>query len=273
LKTRIFLLFAVILGSVLACSKAAAQSSPTTKPVRQPPFIILKLDDMKGESPQWERTIQFLKDQHVKSCIGIICNSLEGDKASYFSWLKAIQATGLVEFWNHGLTHAQWQEGTANVQEFKGPPYEEQKEHIVHSQQLAKEKLGITLHSFGAPFNATDDNTLKALAEDPDIKVLLYGNAAKASETPNILVLDRTSMNIEYPVGVPNLERMQHDYETLAGTRDCFVLQGHPEHWDDAFFGEFVKMVEYLKAKGVTFTTPYEYYLSRRGGGSNDAAR
>ena len=46
--------------------------------------------------------------------------------------------------------------------------------------------------------------------------------------------------------------------------RDCFVLQGHPNQWDDARFAEFVKLVEYLQAQGVTFTTPYEYYLYKK---------
>jgi peptidoglycan/xylan/chitin deacetylase (PgdA/CDA1 family) len=247
-------------GALLAAPLPA--QAPTPPPTA--PFIILKLDDLSSPSPAWKRTVEFLREKNVKSSIGIVCQSLEADRPAYFEWIKGIQETGLVEFWNHGWDHKQWKEGDKDVTEFKGAPYEHQKEHFSRSQRLAKEKLGITFRTFGAPFNAVDDVALKVMAEDPDVKVFLYGRPEQAAAVPNVLVLERTAMNIENPLFVPNSKRVLEDYRRLAGTRDCFVLQGHPNNWDDARFAEFQKLVACLAEQGVAFTTPYEYYQWRQ---------
>ncbi len=256
-------LVVLFIASLLGNQVAFGQThDPTpTAPLARPIYIMLKLDDLRSNSPGWMRTVEFLKEKNVKSSIGIICNSLEGDHPAYFEWVKSVQATGLVEFWNHGYDHREWTEGTTKMQEFKGPTYEVQKEHLSKAQQLAKEKLGITFHTFGAPFNATDDTTVKVMSEDPDVKVFLYGKLKDMSELPHVMILDRTQMNIEKPLFVPNAWQVEHDYKILSKTRDNFVIQGHANQWDDARFEEFKKLVEYLLSQGVIFTTPYEYYL------------
>lgn len=253
-----------ILAIALGCTPPSARAQVPTAATRPAPRIILKLDDLTWDSPAWERTIGFLQEHQIKSGIGIICKSLEGNRNPYYSWLKGIQATGLVEFWNHGLTHKEWIEGGVTMQEFKGPAYEQQKAGFARAQQLAKEKLGITMHTFGPGYGGMDDSTFRVLNEDPDMKVLLYGTPAQAAKVPGILNLERTAMNIENPLFVPNAQRVEQDYQRLVGKGDCFVLQGHPNQWNEARFAEFEKLVLYLQAQGVTFTTPYEYYLSKQ---------
>lgn len=229
-------------------------------------YVILKLDDVTNGTPQWKRTLDYLKSRNVKSSAGIICNSLESGKQAYYDWLKEVQQSGLVEFWLHGYDHKQWKEDGKDVWEFSGPSLEQQKEHIAKSQQLARQILGAPFAVFGAPFNKTDAATVKALAADPDIKVVLFGNPKDAAELPNALILDRTEMNIEAPLFVPNSQKVKHDYEAMAGTRDCFVIQGHPNQWTDERFAEFQKLVEYLQSQGVVFTTPSEYLKTREPG-------
>jgi len=241
--------------TVCFTGKPLAQEAPA-------PFVILKLDDLGSVTPRWQKVVDHLKEKNVKASIGIVCNSLEGDKPSYYAWIKELHESRLVEFWNHGLTHREWQEGGVKMQEFKGTSYEQQKANFSRSQQLGVEKLGITFRTFGAPFNAIDENTLKVLREDPSMKVLLYGKPSQAASVPNLMILDRTTMNIESPIFQPNAEQVENDYRKLVGTRNCFVLQGHPNQWDDARFKEFVKLLDFLKEQGVTFTTPYEYYLA-----------
>lgn len=219
-------------------------------------YVILKLDDLTWPSPAWKRTLEHLQAKGVKSSVGVICNSLEKDRQPYYTWIKEIKATGLVEFWCHGLDHKQWKEGDTDFMEFKGPSYEQQKAHLVRCQQLALEKLGEPWRTFGAPFNAIDDNTLKALSEDPELKVFLYGKPADAAKTPNLLILDRSQMNIENPLFKPNAERLERDFKALAGKRDLFTIQGHPNNWDEPRFAEFVKLIDFLIQKNVIFTTP-----------------
>lgn len=266
--------FSRVLAGVVFCMALNAvglqgADSGARPAVRQgdAPFVILKLDDLTWRSPDWENTVTFLQSKNVKFSIGIICEKgLKGDRKSFYSWVRELNATGLVEFWNHGYDHKEFtNEQGEKVQEFRGTSYEHQKEHFSESQRLAKEKLGITFRTFGPPFNKMDENTLRVLREDPDVKVLLYGKPEQASAVPDIMILERTQMNIEHPLFLPNPDQIKKDYEKLYKTTDCFVLQGHPNNWGkDDRFERFKELVNYLIDQGVTFTTPYEYYLYRQ---------
>lgn len=261
-----FLPVALLISLVICFGPTApwvrAADSPVAETKATAPFIILKLDDLSSVTPAWQRVVAFLEGKNIKSSIGIIGNSLEGQKTPYYEWIKAIEAKGLVEFWNHGFDHKQWKDGAQDVYEFCGPTYEQQKEHFERTQQLAKDTVGLTLRTFGAPFNQTDAATEKVLAQSADTKVWLYGNPS--ADLSGILVLDRTPLNIENPTFVPNLERLKKDYQNRAKDRDVFVLQGHPNAWNEARFADFVKIIEYLQEQGATFTTPYDYYLYRQ---------
>lgn len=246
--------------SALACATVTkAEASDSSQ---KPPVVILKLDDLRKPDTKFRRILDFLESRNIKATAGIICNSLEGDNEAYFSWIKEKHSSGMVEFWLHGYNHKKWQDADGkDLMEFKRVPYEDQKETITKCQDLARAKLGFPFRTFGAPFNATDEETLKVLNEDPDIKVFLYGNPANASKAPGLMIQDRTAMNIENPIFVPNTDRLKHDFETLAPTREYFVIQGHPEQWDEERIAEFVRMIDYLCSQGVIFTTPYEYFL------------
>jgi peptidoglycan/xylan/chitin deacetylase (PgdA/CDA1 family) len=254
--------FLLAMGAV-AVFTALSVSSQASDMASCAPTVILKLDDLRRPSPAWKRTLEFLRSRNIKSSVGIICDSLEAGQPYEYNWFKEIAQTGLVEFWNHGWDHKQWKENGQDVMEFKGTPYAQQKEHLLRSQQLAKEKLGITFRTFGAPFNAVDEATLKAMNEIPELKVFLYGTPGQAAAIPNMLIIERTQMNIEYPIFVPNPERIEHDYKALAGKWKCFAIQGHPDNWDDARFAKFQQVIDYLISQGVTFSTPYEYFLSK----------
>lgn len=258
--------FAALTLSLGLSGIASMCPAQTETPKITTTYVILKLDDVTNGTPQWRKTLDYLKSKNIKSSAGIICNSLESGKQAYYDWLKEVQQTGMVEFWLHGYDHKQWKEDGKDVWEFSGPSFEQQKEHIAKSQQLAKQILGAPFAAFGAPFNKTDAATVQALAADPDIKVVLYGDLRNAADLPNDLILDRTEMNIEAPLFVPNAQKVKHDYEAMVGTRDCFVIQGHPNQWTDERFAEFQKLVEYLQSQGVVFTTPSEYLKTRQPG-------
>lgn len=259
-------LFARLFAATLLSTGLTGVAALAETPAITTTYVILKLDDVTNGTPQWRRTLDYLKGRNIKASAGIICNSLESGKQAYYDWLKEVQQTGLVEFWLHGYDHKQWKEDGKDVWEFSGPSLEQQKEHIAKSQQLARQILGAPFAAFGAPFNRTDAATVQALAADPDIKVVLYGNPKDAADLPKALILDRTEMNIEAPLFVPNFQKIRQDYEVMAGTRDCFVIQGHPNQWTDERFAEFQKLVEYLQSQGVVFTTPSEYLKTRQPG-------
>lgn len=260
------ILFAIGLA-LLGCLRAFAQvpaeaTSPAAAP-EKPTYIILKLDDLKGLAPRWQKLIDFVTERKIKVSVGIICNSLEKENPDYFEWVKKVQQTGLVEFWYHGYDHRAWNEEGKDVKEFQGTSYELQKDHFERSKKLAMEKLGITFHTFGTPFNAMDQTTVKVLAEDPEFNVFLYCSKQYARDLPNMLLIERTVLNIEGPIH-PNSQKVREDWAKLAGTQDCFVMQGHAGSWAEEDFAEFVKIVDFLTEQKVTFVTPMEYYQIKK---------
>jgi len=228
-----------------------------------PAKIIIKADDLRSRrgaiDPRWMRFIDFIKERKIKASIGVIGESLDGDFPEYFNAVKELHATGLFEFWNHGYDHREWKEGGKRMLEFQGSTYEYQKQHLTRTNQLAREKLGFPLVTFGASFAVHDQNTVRALQEDPDIKIWLYGKPVKSDDpAAGKIVLDRRwDVTIEQPLFVPNSQKFIEGF-TKHPDVDYFVIQGHPWRWDDAGFAEFTKIVEYALQNGAEFVTPSE---------------
>lgn len=241
-------------------AQTAAEKKPASPTRTSPPYIIIKVDDLRNAGgkvhPRWQKLVDFLKERKIKAGIGIICDSLEKDDPKYFQWIKDQHAGGLIEFWSHGYSHKSWEENGKTVYEFKDTSYESQKKNLLRCNELAKQKLGFTLPAFGAGFNAIDENTVKALAEDPDTTIWLYGDVKNPAGK---VVLDRIgNVNIENPTFVPSLEKFKAGYAKNP-TRDYFVIQGHPAQWTDERFAQFVALIDFLTSEKAVFTTPSEY--------------
>jgi len=235
------------------------------KQVSEPykPYVILKLDDLWCEQEVvhkgWQQVVDFLNEENVKGTIGIVGNSLEKEDEAYFNWIKEREQEGY-EIWHHGFCHCRQKEGNIEIREYRGKNYEEQLESLKNTQKLAKEKLDITLHSFGAPYNSTDEFTAQALEEMPDIKVWMY---KETKALTNKYLLDRIKeVNIEYPVHQPDFEQFKLGYKQFKN-EPILIIQGHPRSWveEESRFEVFKKIILFLKKEGVNFITPYEYYL------------
>lgn len=225
------------------------------------PPVVLKLDDLVAEDGKvpgrWAKVISFAETERIKTSIGIIGNSLDGDKPLYFEELKRLQSTGLIEFWHHGYDHRRWQVEGATVWEFSGTDATHQRNHFQRTQDLAKEKLGITFRTFGAPFNATDATTARILSTQPEIRVWLQGDPQQAAGKMVVRMIDGT--NIEQPVHHPNFEAFRKGYqETARNPPSCYILQGHPNSWDEAAFAEYVRIVRFLQEHHHPFVLPAE---------------
>jgi peptidoglycan/xylan/chitin deacetylase (PgdA/CDA1 family) len=219
--------------------------------------VILKLDDMVqkgGEVPQqWQRVHAYGVEQSLPLSMGIICNSLDGVYPNYFQTLKEWNASGLVEFWNHGYDHRQWQADGQRVREFNASGYEHQSEHFQRSQQLAVDKLDLDFTTFGAPFNSTDAETDRVLQETPEITAWLYGPRGTAAGKT---VLKRNfSLNLEVKVGDVDFEAFKAAYNAKP-VGQLLVLQGHPMGWDDDDFLAFTQIVDFLSEQGAVFVLP-----------------
>jgi peptidoglycan/xylan/chitin deacetylase (PgdA/CDA1 family) len=228
-----------------------------------PPVVVLKVDDLAtggGNVPRnWKRITDFAVERKIKLSVGIIAESLGTANPSYINYIKDLQKTGLIEFWFHGWNHKQWEENGVKLQEFKGTTYEQQKASFVNSQALAKEKLGFGFTTFGSPFNGFDDATFKVFAEDPDMKVFLYANRGDQPKIPGKVILERVGgVNIEDPLFVPNADKFITGYLKNAKGRSYYVIQGHPNQWNDERWAEFVRLVDYLQQNKIPIVTPTE---------------
>lgn len=226
------------------------------------PYIILKLDDLHFEQEPvhagWKQVIAFLQQEQVTAAIGIVGKSLEKGDATYFNWIKQRHREGF-EIWNHGFCHCKPVVDGVERREFEGMPYQTQLENLQKTQRLMRKYTGITLRSFGAPYNATDSLTARALEQIPELKVWMYNDTPwKNSKMP----LDRIpEVNIEYPVHIPNLELFKAGYAAHR-SQPVLVIQGHPRSWveDPSRFEVFKQIVWFLKAENAQFTTPYAYH-------------
>ena len=218
--------------------------------------IILKLDDIVTDrAPRWQRVTDFLEENDLKGSFGIIGYSLEEDNPAYFKWIKDLQATGRIEFWNHGYRKRL---GSDKPGEFEGS-YDDQKRSLLRTQELAKAKLGIELKVFGPHWSGTNEATARALEEIPEITMWFYGPA----KSTNKFVFKRV-LTLENPTHVPDFEKFKARYEQVARNEKCLALQGHPNSWNEERWENFVKIIEFLKRQGCVFMTPSEYVASQK---------
>ena len=251
------LLVVIGLAACPAASTIQAQQPalPSLPPRDTPPKIVLKLDDMVGLHPNWQKVLDSVNKRGIKASFGIICSSLENPKPEYIAFIKQAREGGRIEFWCHGYDHRGWTENGLSMWEFYGPPLAQQKQHLAKCQQLAREKLGAPFASFGAPFNQTDEKCAEVLRDDPDFKVWMYGDGQFPMGKT---VLTRVGdVNIENPLFRPSTDRLAAGMARHP-TQAYFVIQGHPPQWDAPRLAEFERMLDFLTAQKAVFLTPSE---------------
>jgi hypothetical protein len=223
-------------------------------------LIILKADDLiydkkKILSDNWTRFLHYVVSGKIKSSVGLIGNSLETEDERYFHLLKYLNRTGVIELWNHGYDHLLDAHDLSGelYDEFRNKSLEYQKEQLRKTHELTKEKLDLTIRTFGAPGNAIDSITILALDAFDEIKVWFFGLDGSGK-----LVLRRNA-EIEFPTGNPNYNSFIQNYDS---SKDYLVFQIHPNQWDENQFNSFKEIISYLRTRHVTFILPYEYYNS-----------
>lgn len=219
---------------------------------------IIKADDVTCNSggtlpPQWQTFLDYMTLKQIKSSIGLIGNSLEKGNITYINRLKQLAQLQYFEIFNHGYDHVidRIDENGKPYAEFYNTPLEQQKEHLIKTQNLAKEKLGVTLHTFGAPGNSIDNNTTKAIESIEDLKTWLYGNPSLSK-----LVLSNKGL-IETSTSYPDYDAFLKNYDPAV---DYYVFQIHPNGFTPERLNVFKKILDYLVQQQVTFLLPYEYY-------------
>lgn len=224
--------------------------------------VIIKLDDLRANSnntynSSWQRLVDTVRSYNIKAALGPVMIDLTKGSQAFKDSLKSWHESDYFELWHHGWTHtrADYPPDRNNAGEFSGPPYKYQKKLFEDGMKIAQSELGITLRTFGAPYNQTDATFKRVIEESPDMKVWLYCNDPSYSE----MCLRRGSSNLlESSTGIVSFDSFLSAYTN--NTNPYLVLQGHPGQWNTASFEQFDMVIDFLKEKGSCFVLPYEYY-------------
>lgn len=212
--------------------------------------VLLKLDDLTGTHPRFQKVDDFLAAEGMKVNYGIIGEALEKPDPALDAWVKERHASGRVQFWNHGYA-TRFAKDATKKGEFQGSGLEAQSKAIMRTQELAKTRFGFDLAAWGPHDSKTDDDTWAALAKVPEITAVWFYRPYGGKTFAGTLIARR--MELEKPLGNPEPKQLAEAYTTNAGRFDYIALQGHPKQWDDARFAAFQEAVRFLKEKGCTF--------------------
>ncbi len=211
--------------------------------------IIIKADDLAGYPGKkeaiprkWQRFVDIIEKYNIKATIGIIGNSLIFDDIEYFNWIKKYNDIGLIEFWNHGFLHRQFNFDNDVYQEFNGTTDEYQLKLINYTNQLANEKLDIKFTTFGAPYNEIDENTIIAL-NLTNITHWLFGLDAF-----NSINLSQR-LDIEKYASLVDFEYFKINFKHF----DYAIIQVHPNNWNNESFNNFERVINFLLSQEVKF--------------------
>jgi peptidoglycan/xylan/chitin deacetylase (PgdA/CDA1 family) len=255
-------------NSGLSATSAAFTLSTASIPTNNKLKIILKLDDLGVNATSGfasSAAYDFLKQNKIKASMGAIASRLDNTaSATLNTYLNATNEIGdtLIEVWNHGYDHSS--NTSTGIYEFSGAPYADQKSHFDLATQTVKNLLGIQMHTFGPPYNQTDETTNTVVSEDPNYNVFMFSKLK--SSTNGLKYLDNR-VNMESATGNPVYSYFLTNYNSYKSSyTDYMILQGHPNYYalNSSTLDQFKLIVQYLIYEGVEFVRPYDYsrYLS-----------
>ena len=222
--------------------------------------IILKLDDFSVNTSTGfaaSAVYDYLKANNVKANMGAIANRFDNTAGAVMApYLNSTNQAGdtLFEVWNHGYDHVN--------PEFSGTAYDYQKTHFENATNLIKSYLGIQMHSFGTPYNASDAVTNTVIGENPNYKVMMFSNVISAT---NGVFYMNNRVNMESATANPVYNYFVANYNTYKNTyKDYMVLQGHPNTYSQnpATIDQLKLIVQFLISEGVEFVRCFDYYRS-----------
>ena len=225
----------------------------------QRPVIILKLDDfyVKNYVISGQQALDTLANRNVKAGLGFIAERSDTTLASFKPYLQRSTKAGepLFEIWHHGLDHKN--------PEFSGTGYDYQKQHFDSANQLMKQYIGVQMHSFGAPYNASDSITNRVISEARNYKVSMFNKIKPAAKDGFINLTNR--INMETTTGKPDYDYFVANFQKSRSLyNDYIVLQAHPPHFKGDAIVQFAKIIDFLIAEGFSFETPYSWYLNSK---------
>lgn len=218
---------------------------------------MMRLDDASEymDAAKWERMEKILEHYKVSPIVGIIPDNqdkslTEKYERDVFFWEKAVH--WIAKGWTpalHGCEH-RYVTGEGginpinNVSEFAGLPYGEQEKKIEKGWKLLKEH-GIVAEIFFAPAHTFDENTLKAIGNTTNIRVISDTIARDIYKEGNFWFIPQQSGKVR-KIGWP-----------CKLVTFCY----HPNTMEDR---DYEILEEFLKKKGRQFASFEQSILKNR---------
>ncbi|MDC7219237.1 MAG: carbohydrate binding domain-containing protein [Spirochaetales bacterium] len=276
----VLLSIVVIMTSCLSEGKANTAEEPL---IVQGPIVILKLDDLRDNSvDKFTPVANYILENNLKASFGINGKYLEGKTEDdlFVVSSKYWDSTGNIEIWHHGWDHSKASD--RSWYEYKGRDkderteyadlttnsnYERQLRDFQKNQEIVKEVLGITMHTFGSPYNQNDETFTEVINQFPEMKVVFFPRTPLTKQIGLSITTDAGRLNIENGgTGKADYDYFLANYESYDKTMDYMVLQAHPGYFNEEGLEAFKQICAYLVAQGHTFMTPYEYFMYKTGG-------
>ncbi len=251
---------ASLLDGVTNTSPAATLT--VTSVLNSNKIVFIKADDVRvinWYSPAWTNFIVASGNLGIKIGLGIIATNITDASAS--TWLRAKDATGEVEFWDHGWDHTQWDvvngSTTTTVSEFEGSGLAYMRQHLADAQSNIFVAVGRNAIAFGTGYNGFDTNTAAVINETPALRLLFTRDLALAASilTSRVALVDIISEN--GGTGKPDAALFKAAYPN--GPTGPISLQHHPANFDSTGVTQYMAIVEHLLTNGYAFLTPSEY--------------
>ncbi|MHC5057202.1 MAG: DUF2334 domain-containing protein, partial [Planctomycetota bacterium] len=214
------------------------------------PAVTMKADDLRTPiHDRFYRYFDLMAARGMPASGGLICESLLEAAPGDIECLSRLNPA-LVEVYHHGYDHS-FDDGRS---EFNGTGLDFQLERLTMGADLARAALGLELHAFGAPFNATDDDTVAALELAPAIEVVFYQPYVDGR-----LTYPR-DLDVEIDPGLMfDLDEFKALYAGVAHN-DVLAVQCHPAECDEVNLAKMMEVVDFLAGEANRrFTAPTAY--------------
>ena len=220
------------------------------------PVVVFRFDDFgkSGTLSSFNKLAMLLEKYDATGGYGIVGNwfadQTDEQKQSVVNATEEYTDQG-IEIFHHGYYHSE-----DEYNDGKDTSYETMLTNFALNMDIVEEYFGITMTSFGSPYNHAGDTAIRVVQENfPEITNFMHLD----SDPNGILVL--TNLNnraaIESSTGVIDSLGFIARFEANRGESYVIPL-AHPGYWDDGELAEFELILRYLNACGVTYMTPSE---------------
>lgn len=268
-------IYMVMVVSGCKSTKIDTEGSRVDKPI-----VILKLDDLRDTTfDKFNNVADFILENNLKASFGINGKYLLNKHKNHplITNTKYWANTGSIEIWHHGWDHSK--DGDRSWYEYKQRDKDERDEYsditsnydrqyrdFKNTMDIVEELCGVTMRTFGSPYNQNDETFVEVINQFPDMKVVFFPRTPISKQMELSIKTSSGRLNIEDGTGNADYDYFLTNYNSYDHSMEYMVLQAHPGNFSNQAMDSFKQICNYLVENGHTFMTPHEYFIHKTGG-------